>query len=244
MGIDYYFDKEKLFDAKRFYNEKPRYNFKDSKLKADAIINFLSHYNIRPNIISEFGCGRGDILNCIANSFNIPGIGIDISKYGINLARMEYNHLEFVIADLTNLPIKDKAVDLSILIDIIEHIEIPKILLDESVRSSDFVLIKVPLEFNFWRRILNIFGIFKWEDSFFTVGHLHWWELSDILELLKNYQIFDYKVISLRNRPKFNKIFFLNFLIYGIDKITYILFSPKHYSKFFGGHLLILIKSK
>ncbi len=55
--------------------------------------------------VLEIGCGTGDLLNAVKPSF---GMGIDISKEMIKIARGKYPHLRFESSDIEHLNIKEK----------------------------------------------------------------------------------------------------------------------------------------
>lgn len=64
--------------------------------------------------ILDAGCGEGSHLAQVVNnlhertSMNIQGVGIDISKDGIQLASRYYSNIIWCVADLTKIPFTDK----------------------------------------------------------------------------------------------------------------------------------------
>lgn len=71
--------------------------------------------------ILDAGCGEGSHLaNIIANlktsgklpSEHITGIGIDISKEGIQIAAKNYHDIVWCVADLARIPIKNRQIDI------------------------------------------------------------------------------------------------------------------------------------
>jgi len=71
--------------------------------------------------ILDVGCGEGTHLARILvnlensgkfTSENITGIGLDISKEGIQIASKNYHHIVWCVANLARIPIKDKQIDI------------------------------------------------------------------------------------------------------------------------------------
>ena len=71
--------------------------------------------------ILDAGCGEGThlakVLADLQNSGKLPpeeitGIGIDISREGIQIASKNYHHIVWCVADLARIPIKDGKIDI------------------------------------------------------------------------------------------------------------------------------------
>jgi len=236
----------KSLDFFSFYDEKERFNISDSLMKADKIIDFLKRNKIVPKTIIELGCGVGLILREIYTYFNENnyGVGMDISRRAIVKAKDLNPTLNFIIADATKVPFKDLSFDLCLLVDIIEHIPDPQEILEEATRISRCVLLKVPLEYNYWRRFLNMTGIFTWEDSRNTVGHLHWWNYGDVKKLLKDYNILCEELILLlsSHTGQISLLGLAEKFIGLLRKLSFKLLPRRLYMKIWGGDLLIMFK--
>lgn len=75
-------------------------------------------------------------------------IGLDISLHMLNVAKTvnKENYSYFVRGTATRLLIKDKVIDVSFAIDLLEHVTDPQDALLEQGRISKYAAIKVPLE--------------------------------------------------------------------------------------------------
>ena len=73
---------------------------------------------------------------------------VDIDKYNIS---------NFVQADAADLPFEDKSFNVSILADILEHVPDPVVCIKEANRVSDQIIISVPNEYE-WDKRLDPFG--------------------------------------------------------------------------------------
>ncbi len=120
--------------------------------------------------VLDVGCGTGVFLARIAQTWGIDGVGVDISKNSITLAKsLKLNsgmtsRLRFQTADATKLPFKDKSFDHVLSFDVLEHIENQKKSLSEMVRvlkPGGFLLIYTinkhqRYTWNFWLDKLGI----------------------------------------------------------------------------------------
>lgn len=63
-----------------YLNHNPSWDREDSPWKANLVTNILKNHNINPKSVCEVGCGSGDILRCLRQSFpNARLVGYDIS---------------------------------------------------------------------------------------------------------------------------------------------------------------------
>ena len=107
-------------------------------------MRILKNLSKRTEKILDLGCGEGTRLNYLVGK-NKKGIGIDISRTAINLARKKYSNLKFVQADLEKIPLKNDSFDLAYSAFVLEHISDPDKVLNEGIRviqkGGYFVLI-------------------------------------------------------------------------------------------------------
>lgn len=57
--------------------------------------------------VLDAGCGEGSHLHKIMEKQTFIGVGLDISKEGIQMAARRYGHPLWIVGDLANLPIED-----------------------------------------------------------------------------------------------------------------------------------------
>jgi len=85
------------------------------------VLENISNFQSLPIKILDIGCGEGSHLARILASLenlgkltaeNITGIGIDISKEGIQIASKSYHHIVWCVADLARIPIKNNQIEI------------------------------------------------------------------------------------------------------------------------------------
>ncbi len=92
--------------------------------------------------VADIGCGNGIFLEYLQSNYNFSLLGIDRSKQA--LKHVNSNKLQ---ADITSLPIADRAFDCVTCLEVLEHIpcnEYEKALKELTRISGRFVIISVP----------------------------------------------------------------------------------------------------
>jgi len=104
----------------------------------------IKHAGRQHGYVLDAGCGEGSqlsrILTAISDSSDIilQGVGIDISKEGIAIAARDNVNIIWCVADLANLPFKDKQYDMVLnILSPASYAEFSRIL------KNDSILIKV-----------------------------------------------------------------------------------------------------
>lgn len=80
----------------------------------------------KTDIILDAGCGDGIWLSKLSPDVKCA-IGIDIRKYDFLLS----NNVQFIIADLGSIPLKNCLFDVILLVDVVEHIKEDKVLIEK-----------------------------------------------------------------------------------------------------------------
>jgi ubiquinone/menaquinone biosynthesis C-methylase UbiE len=222
---------------------RKEYELLASKWKTKIILSLLNnHPKIKLKSLLDYGCGPGNFLINMYRELNdVNFIGVDISSSMINLAKEEFPKGNFYISsDLTFL--KNK-IDLISFIDVLEHINNPKYIINEAIKKSNYQIIKIPLE----NGIINKISRPILKNILHPEGHVNFWTKKSFFDYLKNFniEIIDYYEV---NPPKnidlfnwSNNYFFRRF--YRILKIMFY-YDPKLYKLFFGSNLFVLTKSK
>lgn len=70
-------------------------------------------YKKNPNVVLDLGCGEGSLTSMLANE-NYTTIGVDISKYAINVAAKRDKRSKYIVASINNIPVENKSVDVII----------------------------------------------------------------------------------------------------------------------------------
>jgi len=89
----------------------------------------------------EIGCATGFVVN-----YADVDIGLDLNKRRIRYARKRYHCKEFVLADASRLPFKDKTFDTVLIPEILEHVffEQAKKIIQEAKRVGCHILVTLP----------------------------------------------------------------------------------------------------
>lgn len=88
------------------------------------------------NKILDLGCGEGARLNLLLTGKQY-GTGVDISKTAINLGKKHYPKINFIRADLEEIPLKSENFDIVYSAYVLEHLSEPELVLSEAVRLME-----------------------------------------------------------------------------------------------------------
>lgn len=140
---------------------------------------------LEPKRIVDFGCGLGDALNLLARRFQVSdAVGIDISSKMISSAREQYPHYTFIEGSVEKL--KDIKADLITFIDVLEHLEDIRGILDTAKKCASIIAIKIPLEKTWLISCLNKFHLkSKRSLAYESEGHLYEFNRSEVEEIIK-----------------------------------------------------------
>jgi len=128
------------YDREYYLGEKGEYKYirglNRGKSLFQKIINWYRALYIRfhfnPKTLVDVGCGTGELVRNL-RLLGIDARGIEISKDALSLARREVKPF-LIEGDITNIPLKNNAVDMAVTFDVLEHIERSK--LQKSVNET------------------------------------------------------------------------------------------------------------
>lgn len=151
--------------------------------KASNIRRLCSDYE--PESILDIGAGEGSVLQCLSDSgFGRRHFALDISASGVE--RISSRKIPTLIEcrqfDGYTVPYPDAAFDLVVLSHVLEHVEHPRLLINEAARVGRLVFVEVPLEHN--RRLPKDY---VWDE----VGHINFYTAQTIRLLVQScgYQV-------------------------------------------------------
>lgn len=149
----------------------------ETNWKSNCMASLISSNKKFKNVL-EIGCESGLVLNKLADKLNVPNkFGIDITEFITCMFRDDVPDGMFLIGLVESLPFKNKALDLVIFSDILEHVENPSKVLKQVKEETDFVVLKIPLE-------KSLYHLIKKEKKI-PRGHIHFWNENEVLGLLK-----------------------------------------------------------
>jgi len=199
MGID----EKKLL---KYYNcEYSRYapllHVKDSKWKVSKILPLIREGNIKVEQILDTGCGSGLVLKELLTELRIAhGIGVDISTPVLRVAKRcsvlkDTFSLSYIKADAATLPLKNQCLDMSLLIDVVEHVLNPYKVLLEQARVSRCMIVKVPLTKAVLARGILFSGHRTWKEQ---LGHIHDFNMASFFNLIDStgFGLVTYRIVK------------------------------------------------
>jgi ubiquinone/menaquinone biosynthesis C-methylase UbiE len=133
-----------------------------------------------PSTVVEIGAGEGSVLQRLADGgFGQRHFALDISESGVERIRKRKipTLAECRRFDGYTVPYPDASFDLAILSHVIEHVEHPRLLLNEAARVADRVFVEVPLEHN-----RGLPKDFVWD----SVGHINFYTAKTIRLLVQS----------------------------------------------------------
>lgn len=96
-------------------------------------LEYLQKEAVKAKKILDVGCGEGTKLDSLTNKKQNT-VGIDISRYAINLAKKKYPHIKFVYTSNEKLPFKNQEFDLVYSTFVLEHTQDHYLFLQEMIR--------------------------------------------------------------------------------------------------------------
>jgi SAM-dependent methyltransferase len=99
--------KEQQFETFAKYYDQIYRQMKDYRKEASILAGVIRRFEDKPSkTLLDVGCGTGEHLKHLSQSFQCKGI--DISKNMIDIARKKVLNASFEIADMTNFRLKEK----------------------------------------------------------------------------------------------------------------------------------------
>jgi ubiquinone/menaquinone biosynthesis C-methylase UbiE len=137
-------------------------------------------HGLHASTVLEIGAGEGALLQRLADSrFGERHYALEISASGVETIRKRNieSLVECRLFDGYTIPYTDGAFELAILSHVVEHVEHPRLLVNEAARVADYVYIEVPLEHT--RRLARDF---VWD----AVGHINFYTAQTIRLLVQS----------------------------------------------------------
>ena len=130
---------KEMYEGDLYEQQNPTWHEEDAPWKAGHIERMIKRNNLPCQRICEIGCGTGDILLSLGKAF--PGAdlsGYEISPAAFNrAARKQAGNTKFYLKDL--LAEDDLNFDLVLAIDVIEHVEDDRRIVDHQDARAPLV---------------------------------------------------------------------------------------------------------
>lgn len=257
-NIDEFVSNLYLSDA--YIIQNPSLHEEDSPWKVGKIIpfvdTFVGHINKSHINLLDVGGGAGLILKAIS-SYIEESHGITVDRYALDLSpgmleiqkERNPNLVRALNEDICKTSLCDKEIDLTLMIDLLEHVPRSIEALKEVKRISNFVIFKVPLDDNLLSRIGNFIGRGKpRQRAIETVGHVNIYSFGMFKRQVEKYtgQVMDFEFANLfdyfRNSEHYkSEIKPVGKLLHFLAACTFRL-SPKLCSLIFSDSVVVLTK--
>jgi len=139
------------------------------------------------NEVVDAGCGLGIVLDEFSKSMGIAvenRVGCDLSFNTLKYAKNKFPNIMFIRADVENLPFKNKAFELAICTDVLEHVRNFRKAFKEINRISNYAGVKVPLEDSLFSLIPKVWAKLLRQKGA-KVGHIQQFRLSYLLSMFE-----------------------------------------------------------
>ncbi|MEY4892025.1 MAG: hypothetical protein RIQ34_637 [Bacteroidota bacterium] len=222
-----------------YLKNNPSWDMEDANYKTTHILKLLAKYNINAKSILDIGCGSGRILVELKNKLPLDSnfYGVDISPQAIELAKsINEANINIELRDITINKLSDKY-DLTLVIDVIEHVEDYFKIIRELREVSNYTLFHIPLDLCIW----SLFREKMLIESKQRVGHIHNFTEDFMKSILTDH---GFEIISAIYTEPLNKV--KNFKQSIVEFLRKLLFTinPRFCSKTIGGmSLMVLVKN-
>lgn len=128
-----------------------------------------------PSTVFDAGCGEGFVASDLLRRFpNLHISGVDGSLEAVTYAAGSVEQANFAQADMYRLPVASGSVDLSICLEVVEHLKQPERAIDELGRiARDWVILSTPRQPFFAG--MNAARGKNWSYWGDDPDHVQWW---------------------------------------------------------------------
>ncbi len=170
---------------------------------------------INDGTVLDLGSGDGLFLSLLRQK-GILGEGLDISEEGV--AKTLSKGLKASIFDFNGrIPFNDNTFDTVVMLDLLEHLYDPEVLLREAVRvSKKHVIVSVPNFNSLPARLQVIFGKVP-ENNRPKKGHVFWFNLPILRNMFGQVGL---KVVKLRTNTFFESVPYFRYITKNLSEIT------------------------
>ena len=162
-----------------YVGKDERWRLLSAKFKALNIIEVCNHKKFTK--VLEVGAGDGSILKYLDEAnFCAEVHAIEISQSGVDqIEKKKISNLKSVqVFDGYRIPFEDNEFDLVILSHVLEHVEFERMLLRETKRVSEYVVIEVPRDYRY--------GVDQKMKHFLSYGHINVYTPTSLRFLLQS----------------------------------------------------------
>ncbi len=250
---------ESFYKKDFYFYKNPQLHIRDSLWKVKQILPYidglLSFIDKKTLNILDVGGGTGIILKKIGIYIK-TNYQISINKYLLDLSPkilevQKKNNQDYTLAINKNIKytgIKRKKIDITLMIDVLEHVPNPNIALKEISKISDFAIFKIPLQKNLFFYVENFLRRGKLKKLAITsVGHINFYNPSLLFRNIKKNcgKVIDFHFTNVHNYSFKSPYYFNKRSIFGraVDLFFSLIYhiSPHLASLLGGDYIMILV---
>ena len=137
--------------------------------------------------IVDFGCGNGLILKFVSEQCRSGlAVGMDVSPFQLSLAKRDFPRGHFLVGTEELFDAIRVHADVILFVDILEHLKDPGRMLRIAKGKTKYIAIVQIIEKTGWRKAVHFFRRKEMRSRYYeSLGHLHIWDKSDFLRLLR-----------------------------------------------------------
>jgi hypothetical protein len=163
----------------------------DSAWKAKHVRTILERNKIAPSTLCEVGCGAGEILKCVADSYgqNVSFSGYEVSPQAFEMCKeRERRNLHYFLLNL--LEERECFFDVVMALDVFEHIEDYIGFIRELRSKAEYKIFHIPLDLSV-QTVLRGSPISAVRERY---GHIHYFTKDIALAALQatGYEVIDH----------------------------------------------------
>jgi len=188
-----------LYRTDSYIQKNPSLHEEDSSWKITRIIplvdQFIGIINKKEINVLDVGGGAGIILKEISAYIN-KKYGIKVNKYILDLSpgmlkiqkKRNPGVKKVLNEDIRKTSLKNKEIDLTLMIDVLEHVPNPEKALRELKRISEFVIFKVPLEDCLFSKLWNFMNNGEPRQHVIeNIGHINIYNIYKLKQQIEKY---------------------------------------------------------
>lgn len=237
-----------IYTTEIYKKTNPSWHIKDSPWKCKKIFDTIPpSFKFKKRLkVVDIGCGVGEILKLFSEKIESLGskiecFGYDISPHAIKEAKKNFPKGKFRCKEFSKHDF-NCYIDITLLIDILEHLENPDGLLSGLERTTKYLIVHLPLENNLALKIRKN----EMKNRSRRMGHIHHYDKKSAMDMFERHK---FEVISYvytcfdvdgnyKYNSKLNRVFGapLRRIIYDV--------SPSFLSKSLGCSLMCFLKNK
>jgi SAM-dependent methyltransferase len=213
-----------LYATDQYIAKHPSLHEEDSPWKIAKILPLvdmcLKDINKDHINLLDVGGGAGLILNAVSvhikqvHGIRVNKFALDLSPGMLDIQRENNPDLKKALnEDVRKTSLANKEIDITLMIDLLEHVPNPAEALEEATRISNFVILKVPLEDNLFLTIMNWIRKGKVRERLIKhFGHINVYSLGRLKQEIEKHMgqilevhltnVFDYYLKSERERNR------------------------------------------